>query len=85
MTPRMRTRDNAIALLRELDPGTGMSRNAIDQLIRKGKVPTVKIGNKVLLNFDTLLDVVANGIDDDNGDDWMQGKPTPGGIRRIPI
>ena len=79
-TPRMRTRDNAIALLRELDPGTGMSRNAIDQLIRKGKVPTVKIGNKVLLNFDTLLDVVANGINDD-----IEPEPSPGGIRRIPV
>lgn len=79
-TPRMRTRDKAIALLREIDPDTSMTRNAIDQLIRAGKLPTVKIGNKVLLNFDYLLELIAAGIDTD-----PEPSEQTGGIRRIGI
>ena len=78
--PRMRTRDKTIEMLRHDDPETSITRNALDCLIRAGKVPTVKIGNKVLLNYDTLLDVLANGTAD-----APQKDPQPGGIRRIEI
>ena len=78
MTPRLRTRDKAMALLRQDDPDTSLTRFALDRLIRTGKLPTVNIGNKVLVNYDTLLDVVANGLD-------AAIEPEPGVIRRIPI
>ena len=78
-TPRMRTRDKAIELLKQDDPDTCISRNAIDTLIRSGKLPTVKIGNKVLLNYDMLLEIVAAGIGD------TEEEQAPGSIRRIEI
>ena len=62
--PRMRTRDKAILQLRIDDPETSLTRFAIDRLISSGKLSTVKIGNKVLINYDLLLDIVANGFED---------------------
>ena len=58
-TRRMRTRDKAIEQLRQDDPGTSFTRNALDFLINEGKIPTVKTGNKVLLDYDTMLDVLS--------------------------
>ena len=78
-TPRMRTRDQAIALLKREDPDTNLTRNSIQYLIASGKLPTVKIGNKILLNYDLLLDIVANGFE---AEDEPQ---EPGSIRRIDI
>jgi len=62
--PRMRTRDKAILQLKTDDPETSLTRFAIDRLIASGKLPTVKIGNKVLINYDLLLDIIANGLED---------------------
>ena len=77
--PRMRTRDKAIELLRQEDPNTCMSRNAIDALIKSGKLPTVRIGSKVLINYDLLLEIVAAGVDDGQPDEQ------PGTIRKINV
>ena len=77
--PRMRTRDKAIELLRQDDPDTCISRNAIDTLIKTGRLPTVKIGNKILLNYDMLIDIVAAGIS------GTEQPPQSGSIRRIEI
>ena len=79
----MRTRAKAISLLKELDPETSLTRFAIDRLIKQGKLPTFRAGNKDLINFDTLLKIIENGSDD-------KPKPepiphTPGTIRRIEI
>jgi len=74
----MRTRDKAIELLRLEDPDTSMSRNAIDTLIKSGKLQTVKFGNKILLNYDALLEIIAAGVDSED-------EPEPGTIRRIKI
>lgn len=78
-TPRMRTRDKAIELLRQNDPETSITRCSLDRLIRSGKLPTVKIGNKVLLNYDLLLEIVASGFTDPDEPEQT------GSIRRIDI
>ena len=84
--PRMRTRDKAIDLLRQDDPGTSITRNAIDRIIRAGKIPVVKVGNKVLLNYDKLLEVLESGFDFDGDlDIEPQDKKRFGTVKRIEI
>lgn len=78
--PRMRTRDKAIALLRQEDPDTCMSKNAINTLIKSGRLPTAKFGNKILINYDALLEIVAAG-----GFEVEEEPQEPGTIRRIEI
>jgi hypothetical protein len=58
--PRMRTLDAAYALVREVDPGTSLTRHALRTLALSGRVPAVMVGNKRLLNVDALLDRLMN-------------------------
>lgn len=53
--PRMRTIPQAYALLKEVDPDTSVSMRGLRKIISSGDIPTVKINNKVLINFDFLL------------------------------
>lgn len=78
--PRMRTISEAAAELRALDPNTGMTPYHIRRLCLDGVLPTVKAGKKVLLNFDTLIEYLADPTPD-------KFKPshatTVNGIKRI--
>ena len=76
---RMRTRDQAIAQLKQDDPDTALTRNSLDYLIASGKLPHVLIGNKVLINYDTLVELLVNGIAD------APQEPQGGGIRPVKI
>ena len=74
---RMRTIDAAIAQLRKDDPGSCVTRHALRQMILSGKVPHIRAGNKYLINYDKLLDVLA-------GDAVVSGPEKElGVIRRI--
>lgn len=57
--PRMRTIPQAYALLKVSDPDTSVSMRGLRRLIGSGAVPTVKINNKVLINFDLLLSYLS--------------------------
>lgn len=52
--PRMRTIDQAMAWLQENDPGTAFTKSALRRLVVSGKLPSVKVGAKYLINLDTL-------------------------------
>ena len=54
MLPRMRTIDQAAAWLRENDPGTAFTKTALRRLVVSGKLPSVKVGQKYLINLDTM-------------------------------
>lgn len=58
-TPRIRTLPKAYEEIKKLDSNTSFSMSALRELCRSGKVPTFRIGNKTLLNFDVLLDTLA--------------------------
>ena len=60
---RMRTRDKAMEQLKRDDPDTDLTRNSLEYLIASGKLPHVSIGNKILINYDVLLEILAGGID----------------------
>lgn len=56
MLPRMRTIDAAAAWLRETDPDTAFTKTALRRLVVSGRLPSVKVGQKYLVNLDTLED-----------------------------
>ena len=78
MLPRMRTVDEAFALVQEADPQTALTKTALRRLVTSGEFTgVVRIGSKYLLNIDALFD-------------FLQGAaPAPApviqGIRRIEL
>lgn len=59
--PRMRTAPQAIAELKKIDPDTAFTLTALKRMMKQGKIPVVMVESKRLINFDTLLDILANG------------------------
>jgi excisionase family DNA binding protein len=72
----MRTIDQTAAWLQEHDPGTAFTKTALRRLVVSGKLPSVKVGQKYLINLDTL-------------EDYLQGStPVPvliQGIREVQL
>ena len=52
---KIRSLREALAYIKTLDADTGISENAIRRLVVFGKVPSVKIGKKYLVNVDMLV------------------------------
>ncbi|KAF5059813.1 hypothetical protein DSECCO2_332330 [anaerobic digester metagenome] len=63
--PRMRTVPEAAAELKALDEHTALTQCAIRRLVLDGKIKSVKAGRKHLINFDQLLDYLANPLPED--------------------
>ena len=57
--PRIRTIPKAYEEIKNLDGNTSFTMAALRNMCRNGEVPTFRIGNKTLLNFDLLLDTLA--------------------------
>ena len=55
MTPRLRTAEGALALIKENDPGTAVTLRQIRRLINTGAVPHIPVGRKKLVNVDQLF------------------------------
>ena len=52
--PRMRTIDQAAAWLRESDPDCAFTKTALRRLVVTGQLPSVRIGQKYLIDLDML-------------------------------
>lgn len=52
--PKMRTIDQAYAWLKENDPDTAFTKTALRRLVTTGQIPSVRVGQKYLVNLDTL-------------------------------
>ena len=76
--PRMRTISTAFAELRAIDNDTSITESGLRRLVREGKVPSVRVGRKILLNVDILIQFLSN-------DEVQQKDPEQEytGIRRI--
>lgn len=78
--PRMRTIMAAAQYFRERDPGTEIGPYFIRELIKNGKLKTVRAGNKYLLDLDCLEAYLAEGsIVEETSDTVLPFK----GIRRV--
>lgn len=53
--PRMRTAEQALALIREMDPDTAVSLRQIRRYIYTGAIPHISVGRKKLINVDHLF------------------------------
>ena len=58
----MRTIAAAAAYLREKDPGTAMTRNAIRNLVLSGQIPHVCVGAKRLVAMEDLETYLETGM-----------------------
>ncbi len=59
--PRMRLVKDAYEQLRKDDPDTNITMYALRTIIKSGVIPTVKLGRKTLVNYDSLLEFFRNG------------------------
>lgn len=58
--PRMRTVHEAAQELKTMDKNTAVTEYHIRQLALSGVLPRVQAGRKLLINFDLLLEYLAN-------------------------
>ena len=56
---RLRTQREALEELKRNDPGCALSAHALRALVLSGKVPTLAIGRKRLLDLDALSGYIA--------------------------
>ena len=61
--PRMRGIKQAIAELKQTDPGTALTEKALRRLVLTKAIPSVRVGTKYLINLDTLYDYLYRGGD----------------------
>lgn len=54
--PKMRTAPEAIKEIKELDPRSCLTLNAIRSMMRTGKIPVTYSGTKRLINLDLLIE-----------------------------
>jgi len=47
-------------MLKELDAGTAFTLTALRRLVKQGQIPAVEVASKRLVNFDALLECLAN-------------------------
>lgn len=59
--PRMRLIKDAFEQLKKEDPETDITIYALRTIVISGVVPTVRLGRKLLINYDSLLDYLSFG------------------------
>ena len=54
MIPKIRTIAEAIEEIKRIDPETAITARFIKEGIANGKIPIIKVGNKVLVNMESI-------------------------------
>ena len=80
--PHMRTVDNIVKELKELDANCEVSSYCIRQLVKKGHLRALPSGSKLLINLWDVLDLMNMGVSESDDADEA---PSVGGIRRIAV
>ena len=76
---RLRKINDAIEELRRSDPGSALTKSALRRMVTTGAIPSVRVGQKYLLDVDQLEELFSRGTK-------PQTAPLPEaveGIRRI--
>jgi len=58
--PRMRVAKECYRMIHDADPQSRISERYIRILAKSGTIPTVQVGNRLLVNYDSLLEFLAN-------------------------
>jgi len=76
--PRMRYPEQALAELKSEDPNTPVTVYMIRRLVAAGTIPSIRMGRRRLLNYDSLLEYLAHPVSKET-----EAQAT--GIRRIGV
>lgn len=76
--PRMRYPEQALVELKSEDPNTPVTVYMIRRLIAAGTIPSIRMGRRRLLNYDSLLEYLAHPVSKET-----EAQAT--GIRRIGV
>ena len=65
-TPRMRTIKEVVEELKQIDEKTAIREHYVRELVNTNKIPYVKAGRKILVNFDAFIEYLQkpHQIDD---------------------
>ena len=68
--PRMRTVKQCVEYLKAQDPECCVGEWAVRKMVAQNKFPTIRTGNKILINLDALLGYLsgANAVTEMGGD-----------------
>lgn len=75
---KMRTLTEAVAEIHAADPATALTRSALRRLVVTGAVPSVRVGQKYLVDLDVLDDYLG-------GSQPQQQEIVRNSIRRIEV
>lgn len=78
MSSRMRLLKEVYEQLKLDDPDTNITMYALRTIVKSGKVSTIQLGRKTLINYDSLLDYLKNGDNQKTSDYQSYGT-----IRRV--
>lgn len=70
--PKMRTIQEVVNEFKLLDNDTKITVSGIRRLVKENKLKSVRVGNKVLLNFDSCINYFNNPNEDDVNEDKTQ-------------
>ncbi len=59
--PKMRTAEQAIEELKKVDPETALTVRAVRRMISSGEIPHIKVGTKLLIDFNGLCSYLSGG------------------------
>lgn len=57
---KLRTINETVKQIKELDPATSVTYNFIRKLCKDNKIKYIKCGNKILINYDDLMNFLSN-------------------------
>ena len=74
---KMRTISEAYAEIKSCDPDTGMTLSGLRRLVSTGKIPSIRIGRRILIDYGNLHEHLSNPTIENVSDN------TYGQIRKI--
>lgn len=77
--PRMRMMKEAFEEIKQTDPNTALTPNALRKMVVSGDIPSIRIGSRYLINLDHLEEFLSTPTYKGKSDET----PTSG-IRKIP-
>ena len=66
---KLRSINDAYTELKANDPETAMTISGLRRLVNTGKIPCLRIGRRILINFEALVDYFNHPVNESPADD----------------
>ena len=83
LAPRMRTLDQCVEQVREMDPETNLTRTGIKEIVITNDIPHAMVGKKMLINLDAFMDFLTGSPVEKKTDDSLHVALTVEKLTRI--